>query len=50
MFEKILLMSDLHLTEPSQTIVGLCPKTRFEACLDHAALHHPDARAFIFNG
>lgn len=50
MFEKILLMSDLHLTEPSQTIVGLCPKTRLEACLDHAALHHPDARHLFLMG
>ena len=50
MFEKILLMSDLHLTEPSQMIVGLCPKTRFEACLDHAALHHPDARHLFLMG
>jgi hypothetical protein len=43
MTEKILLMSDLHITEPGVDIVGLDPITRFRACLEHASKHHADA-------
>ena len=38
MIEKILLMSDIHITEPGVCIVGLDPITRFKACLEHASI------------
>ena len=43
MTPKVLLMSDLHITEPGTHIVGLNPVCRFRRCLDHATLHHAEA-------
>ena len=43
MAAKILLMSDIHITEPGTQIIGLDPAARFQSCLDHAAQHHADA-------
>ena len=50
MTEKILLMSDLHITEPGVEIVGLDPITRFRACLEHASKHHADASHLFLMG
>ena len=50
MIEKILLMSDLHITEPGVKIVGLDPITRFRACLEHASKHHADASHLFLMG
>ena len=33
MAEKILLMSDIHITEPGTQIIGLDPAARFRRCL-----------------
>ena len=43
MTPKILLMSDIHITETGTDIVGLDPQSRFQRCLEHAARHHGDA-------
>ena len=43
MAEKILLMSNIHITEPGTQIIGLDPAARFRRCLAHAAEHHADA-------
>ena len=43
MTPKVILMSDLHITEPGTHIVGLDPACRFRRCLDHATLHHAEA-------
>ena len=50
MTEKILLMSDIHITEPGVTIVGLNPALRFKRCLEHAAVHHSDASHLFIMG
>ena len=50
MKKKILLMSDLHITEPGVDIVGLDPTTRFRACLEHASKHHADASHLFLMG
>jgi len=50
MTEKILLMSDIHITEPGVSIVGLDPITRFKACLEHASIHHADASHLFLMG
>ena len=43
MAEKILLMSNIHITELGTQIIGLDPAGRFRRCLAHAAEHHADA-------
>ena len=43
MGEKILLTSDIHITEPEVAIVGLNSLDRFKRCLEHAATYHSDA-------
>ena len=50
MTEKILLMSDIHITEPGVAIVGLNPALRFKRCLEHAAIHHSDASHLFIMG
>lgn len=47
---KILVMTDLHLTEPPETIIGLDPGARLAEGLAHAARHHPDADRLILTG
>jgi 3',5'-cyclic-AMP phosphodiesterase len=47
---KILVMTDIHLTEPPETIIGLDPGARLSEGLAHAALHHPDADRLILTG
>ena len=50
MTKKILLMSDLHITEPEINIAGLDPISRFNRCLEHASIHHPDASHLFLMG
>ena len=50
MTKKILLMSDLHITEPEVNIAGLDPISRFNRCLEHASIHHPDASHLVLMG
>lgn len=50
MTKKILLMSDIHITEPGVDIIGLDPTTRFRDCLEHASLHHADASHLFLMG
>ena len=46
MTAKLLLMSDIHITEPGTQIIGLDPSDRFRRCLAHAAQHAlPQAQA-----
>jgi len=47
---KILVMTDLHLTEPPETIIGLDPGARLAEGLAHAARHHADADRLILTG
>lgn len=48
--QKLLVMTDIHIKEAGETIVGLDPLARFEAALDQALARHPDARALILMG
>ena len=50
MFTKILLMSDIHITEPGVEIAGLNPSDRFRRSLEHAAKHHADATHLFLMG
>jgi len=50
MTAKLLLMSDIHITEPGTQIIGLDPSARFRRCLDHAAQHHADAAHLCLMG
>lgn len=47
---KFLVMTDIHLTLPPETIIGLDPVARFSQALQHAARHHPDAERLILTG
>lgn len=47
---KILVMTDLHMTEQGQPIIGLDPAERLAKGLAHAARHHPDADHLVVMG
>lgn len=47
---KLLVFSDLHLTAPGETIIGLDPAQRFRSMLDHALAHHADAAGVVLLG
>lgn len=47
---KILVMTDLHITEPGNPIIGLDPATRLAETLAHAARHQSDASHLILTG
>ena len=47
---KLLVFSDLHILEASETIIGLYPASRFSACLTHALQHHGDAEGIVLLG
>ena len=49
-YQKILMISDLHLQSRGRKIIGLDPVVRFQECLSHAARHHCDADRMIFLG
>ena len=48
--QKLLVISDPHICEPGETIIGLDPNTRFEQVLGAATTAHPDATAVILLG
>ena len=47
---KILVMTDLHLVEPGQTIIGIDPWARFDAALAHILARQGDAERLIVMG
>lgn len=47
---KILVMTDLHLTVPPETIIDLNPAERLSEALAHAASLHPDAAHLVLTG
>ena len=47
---KALVMTDIHITKPGETIIGLDPTERFRETLAHAAKHHSDASRLILTG
>ena len=47
---KILVMTDLHITEPGNPIIGLDPVERLTETLAHAARHQGDASHLILTG
>ena len=48
--QKILVLTDLHLRSPGETIIGLDPFARLQVALDHALTHHGDAAALVVMG
>ena len=49
-FEKALIFTDLHITAPGKTIIGLDPLARFSQGLAHALDRHKDASHLIILG
>ena len=49
-FEKVIIMTDLHLRKQGSLIIGLDPIKKFSNALDHALLIHPDAKRLIIIG
>lgn len=47
---KLLLLTDIHLTEPGERIADRDPNANFDRALDHALAHHADAEAMIVTG
>ena len=47
---KLIVMTDLHVTEDGVQIIGLDPLARLRDGLAHAARHHPDADRLILTG
>ncbi len=48
--QKIIAITDLHITRADQDIIGLDPLTRFEMVRDAALRDHPDAAAMVLMG
>jgi 3',5'-cyclic AMP phosphodiesterase CpdA len=48
--QKLLVMTDLHVTAGDDRIIGLHPATRLRQALHAALAAHPDARALILMG
>lgn len=47
---KLIQITDPHLTLPGQTLFGLDPLARLDACLDHVARNHADADLLVVSG
>ena len=47
---KLILFTDIHITQSGKTIIGIDPIERFEQGLAHALDHHPDAKGIIISG
>jgi Icc protein len=47
---KLILFTDIHITQSGKTIIGIDPLERFEQGLAHALDHHPDAKGIIISG
>ena len=48
--EKLIVITDIHMTEAGETIIGLDPGARLLATLEHALTRHPDAARLIVTG
>ncbi len=48
--EKLILITDLHVTSTDDLIIGLDPIARLKSVLNHAQAHHGDADAIILLG
>lgn len=48
--DKVLVITDLHIRPPGESIIGLDPSARLDAVLDHALAAHADASALIVMG
>lgn len=48
--QKLLVITDLHICLPGETIIGLDPMVRFRQVLGAALTAHPDAAALILMG
>ncbi len=48
--QKLLFISDPHVTQAGDTIIGLDPAARLQAVLDTALTAHPDAAALVLLG
>lgn len=49
-FDKALIFTDLHITVPGETLIGLDPLARFKEGLAHALNRHPDAQHIVLLG
>ena len=49
-YQKLLVLTDIHLVEEGSEIIGLDPFVRFNEVLDHAVAHHGDAERLIITG
>ena len=47
---KIIVFTDIHITEVGKTIIGLDPMERFLRGMAHALEHHPDAARIVVTG
>ncbi len=47
---KIIQITDLHLTKPGTRLWGIDPCSRLEACLNDLAQHHADADFCVISG
>ena len=48
--QKLIFLSDPHITEPGELIIGLDPAERLQAVLDAALTDHGDAEAIVLLG
>ncbi len=48
--QKLLVMTDIHIVEDGESIIGLDPLARFQTALREALRDHPDAAALILMG
>jgi len=48
--DKIILFTDIHITDEGKTIIGLDPLERFQFALERAVADHPDASAILISG
>ncbi|WP_246702780.1 phosphodiesterase [Starkeya sp. ORNL1] len=47
---KLIQITDPHLVEPGELLLGLDPLARLEACLAHVNAHHADADLVVLSG
>ncbi len=47
---KLIQITDPHLVEPGERLLGLDPLARLEACLAHVNAHHADADLVVLSG
>lgn len=47
---KIIVFTDIHITEPGETIIGIDTMARFKQGLAHALDRHPDAARIVVTG